>query len=203
MRPVSYTLLHTQTLSQRDIGQNMSLQNKTQTHKLFFLSPLYSSLSTTQLLCLSHSVSIFYYVSRRTQNATALLYWMTAERFHWRDFRGWNSENVASHTHTQAFFCTCVPLVMSSAMSVFGRVTPIGRCVWGRDGLWLCVCVYEIYVCVCRGLLVFREMCLCDREGFYLFGKLCVCVCEVQCVSLVCLLVCVPDREVCVFICEK
>ncbi len=41
---------------------------------------------------------------------------------------------------------------------------------------------------------------MCDREGFYLFGMLCVCE---LCVSLVFLLVCVPDREVCVFICEK
>jgi len=79
-----------------------------------------------------------------------------------------------TQTHTLAFFCTCVPLVMSSAMLAFGRVTPIGRWVWGRG--FLCVYVWDISVClwVEQGCWFQRYVLVRDWE-VYIY--LCVFVC--------------------------
>lgn len=130
-------------------------------------------------ISLSLNLSLSFHVHRRSQNASAPLCWVTAECIHWRDFRGRNTENVASLSLSltrKLSFGLVYLLVMSSAMCTLGLVTPVGRCVsgvmrfgfvhicgcvWEREKCW---CVWGVFLRVCVGLWKFqvgRSVCVC------------------------------------------
>ncbi len=151
MRPrILHTPTHTNS-SQRDIGQNMSLQNKHKRTTILSFSSLFILIDHTASLSLSLSLHSFI-LSPDVPRMQQLFFtgWQQNASIEGIS-EGETVKMVASHTHTQAFFALVYLWWCHQRCQYSVVLLPLGGVVWVvRDGVVDCVrvCIRDICVCV-------------------------------------------------------